>query len=144
MTHPQLRPGEQVLLADRESRQVRGLTEGLVAVLSIMTGVAFNAFVLGGSTEDSGDTLITIMLALAPIFALMSLRARSRVVLTDQRVIVDTGGNDIASAEYHQITRTRRWLATLFLRLHNGETLSIGNMRSLNLIDAIIEERRRP
>lgn len=138
---PRLRHGERLLLRERESRYLRTLADGFVCTVSMGVGVAFHWAVTGGTAETGFGVLLTIALTLAPIFAFMAMRPLSQVFVTDQRLFVGADANDMRSADYHQITQTRRWLATLFIRLRSGETFGVGNMRSLHAIEAEIRNR---
>jgi len=139
---PRLRGGERVLLSDRESRPIRALADGFVCVVSMFAGVAFNTFVMAGDGSGGLGAVAIIGLTLLPIFLLMTARPLGRVVLTDQRIILGTDTEEVGSAEYHQIRASRIWLATLFLRLRDGKTLSIANMPRLYAIESLITQRR--
>lgn len=145
---PRLRSGERILVADRESRLLRGLADGAVCAMAMAVGVAFHAFVIAGASGGGADSggvgiLLTIALTLAPIFLFLGTRPLARVWLTDQRILVGPDPDDLQSAELRQVTHTRIWLATLFIRLRDGTTLSVGNMRSLHAIEAGINARKQ-
>lgn len=139
---PRLRQGETLLISDTESRALRALADGAVCAAAMFIGVAFNALFMGGAGTGGIDVLVTIALTLAPIFAFLATRPLGRVLLTDQRIFVGAGAAEMDSAELHQVAATRLWLATLFVRLRDGTTLSVGNMRALHALEAEITQRR--
>ena len=137
-----LRPGERVVLWDRESRIVRGLADSLVCVLAMVIGVGFHAFAYGGADTGGVQVLITIAISLAPVFLFLSTRPLSAVLVTNQRVFVEPKPAVLESIERHHIDRTWIWLATLFIRTRNGATLSVGNIRTLYALRAELSQGR--
>jgi len=75
-------PDERAVMWLHEDREVRLLSELLLAVLCIPAGMAFVALLRGGAYDPDGTTLLTTALGLAPLVALASLRRPSDYLLT--------------------------------------------------------------
>jgi|GEM_PF-896969 len=134
-------PDERAVMWLQEDREVRLLSELLLAVLCIPAGMAFVALLRGGAYDPDGITLLTTALGLAPLVAVASLRRPSDYLLTTHRIAEVQQGRLLWSLRYEQITRIRRIGATLHLRGRGKTTYAIQNLRHAIWLEQHLWER---
>jgi hypothetical protein len=139
---PGLVPGESLVLFLREDREVRLLTEGLIAVLVVLALGLFQTM-----TDDEAprpSSIVGLLIALATGLGTSIFRARALYALTDRRVIADPLGARPASLDLGEIVAVRRFMGRVTLRGRGGTKLHLTNLREAVAVAALIEHRVVP
>lgn len=139
---PGLAPGERLVLLLREDREVRLLTEGLIAVLVVLGLGLFSAL-----TDDEPSQPVPVaglLIALATGLGTSLFRARALYALTDRRVIADPFADRPVSLDLRDIVAVRRILGRVTLRGRGGAKLHLTNLREALALALMIEDRMGP
>ena len=134
-------PQETVVTLLSEDKQVRRLTELLIAVVCIPAGMVLIFLVRGGSYDPDATTLLSTAIGLAPLILIASLRRPSTYVLTSHRIAEVADGRFVWQLRFEQITRIRRIGATLHLRGKGRTTYSVQNLRHVYWLEHYLWDR---
>ena len=131
MTIPRMPlPQESLLYVLREDREIRFLTEALIAVLCLPLAI-LTLWVLspGGQIPIGQNAIATSVLAISPLIALALLRRPTVYVLTSHRIGAVYEGQFLWSVRLDRISRIWRLGGTLHLHAGSQRTYSVTNLR---------------
>lgn len=140
--HPLMVPGEQVIAHLQSDREVRFLTEALLAIVALPIGWTALWLIPGiGPDVLSITGMLSLSIGLFPAVAITAFRRRETYLLTTHRIAEVQGERMLWSIRFEQLGRVRRRLGTLILSGPNRSPHRVQNLRAARWLERQLIER---